>query len=80
MCSTAPSPLQLLPTWVLAGHQAQVCSYLKRMAGDLESAAHPALDALTSHVSTTNLERVRRIKNRMVRLTTRVETVSEPAS
>ncbi|GAB4815414.1 hypothetical protein N2152v2_002460 [Parachlorella kessleri] len=54
-----------------------VCSYLKRMAGDLESAAHPALDSLTGHVSTSNLERVRRIKNRMVRLTTRVETLRE---
>ncbi len=28
-------------------------------------------------VSTSNLERVRRIKNRMVRLTTRVETLRE---
>ena len=53
-----------------------MCSYLERMVGELEAAAHPALDALTASVSTTNLERVRRIKNRMVRLTTRVETVS----
>lgn len=57
-----------------------MCSYLERLAGELEAAAHPALDALTNNVSTTNLERVRRIKNRMVRLTTRVETVSAGGS
>jgi magnesium transporter len=54
-----------------------VSTYLERLTGDLESAAHPALDALTLNVSTSNLERVRRIKNRMVRLTTRVETLRE---
>lgn len=54
-----------------------VSNYLERLTGDLESAAHPALDALTLNVSTSNLERVRRIKNRMVRLTTRVETLRE---
>jgi magnesium transporter len=30
-----------------------------------------------SQINTSNLERVRRIKNRMVRLTTRVETLRE---
>lgn len=33
--------------------------------------------ALLAQVSTHNLERVRRIKNRMVRLNTRVETIHE---
>jgi len=47
------------------------------LTSDLEAAAHPALDSLTSKVTTENLERVRRIKNRMVRLTTRVETLRE---
>ena len=54
-----------------------VSQYLERLTGDLEAAAHPALDALTVKVSTDNLERVRRVKNRMVRLTTRVETLRE---
>lgn len=54
-----------------------VSQYLERLTGDLEAAAHPALDALTAKVSTDNLERVRRVKNRMVRLTTRVETLRE---
>jgi len=35
----------------------------------------PVLPAPPSQINTSNLERVRRIKNRMVRLTTRVETV-----
>lgn len=54
-----------------------VSQYLERLTGDLEAAAHPALDAVTAKVSTDNLERVRRVKNRMVRLTTRVETLRE---
>ncbi len=29
----------------------QVTGYLERLTGDLESAAHPALDALTARVS-----------------------------
>ncbi len=49
---------------------------LYRLASDLEAAAHPALDALTRKVTTGTLERVRRIKTRLVRLKTRVETVS----
>lgn len=54
-----------------------VCTHLERLTSELEAAAHPALDALTNKVSTHNLERVRRIKNRMVRLNTRVETIHE---
>ena len=54
-----------------------VSLYLEGLATDLEAASHPALDALTARISTGNLERVRRIKNRMVRLTTRVETLRE---
>lgn len=56
-----------------------VCRHLEQQVVDLEAAAHPALDGLTQKINTPNLERVRRIKNRMVRLTTRVETV-RPAS
>jgi hypothetical protein len=53
----------------------QIASYLNRLTSDLEAAAYPALDALTSRVTSHNLERVRRIKSRLVRLTTRVENV-----
>lgn len=52
-----------------------ISKYLEQQTSDLEAATHPALDALTQKISTSNLERVRRIKNRMVRLNTRVETV-----
>ena len=41
----------------------------------IESVTHAML--LLAQVSTHNLERVRRIKNRMVRLNTRVETIHE---
>jgi len=54
-----------------------ISGYLDSQAVDLEAAAHPALDALTLKVSTGNLERVRRIKNRMVRLMTKAETLKE---
>lgn len=54
---------------------AQACAHLSRLTADLEAAAHPALDALTKKVSTHSLERVRRIKTRLVRLKTRAETV-----
>lgn len=54
-----------------------VLKYMETLTSDLEASAHPALDALTSKVETENLERVRRVKNRMVRLTTRVETLRE---
>lgn len=54
-----------------------VCNHLERLSVDLEAAAHPALDALTKKVTPHNLERVRRIKSRMVRLNTRGETIRE---
>lgn len=54
-----------------------MCGHLERQAADLEATAHPALDALTRVVSTASLERVRRVKSRMVRLMTRVETIRE---
>lgn len=54
-----------------------VLKYMETLTSDLEASAHPALDALTTKVDTENLERVRRVKNRMVRLTTRVETLRE---
>ena len=54
-----------------------VSKYLEQQVTDVEAASHPALDALTQNISTSNLERVRRIKNRMVRLNLRIETLKE---
>jgi hypothetical protein len=42
----------------------------------LEDEAYPALDELTSEISTLNLERVRLIKNRLVALSGRVQKVN----
>jgi len=43
----------------------------------LEQEAHPALDKLTSKISTLNLERVRQIKSRLVAITGRVQKVRD---
>jgi len=42
---------------------------------DLEKEAYPALDELTSKISTLNLERVRQIKSRLVAISGRVQKV-----
>lgn len=55
-----------------------MCQHLAREAQDLEAAALPALDALTTKVDTQSLERVRRVKTRLVRLKTRVSAVRPP--
>ena len=52
-----------------------IASYMGDLVSDLEGSAYPALDSLTLRVNASNLERVRRVKNRMVRLNTRVETI-----
>lgn len=44
---------------------------------ELEAATYPALDSLATKVTSPRLERVRLIKSRLVRLTTRVETARE---
>ncbi|KAG5548260.1 hypothetical protein RHGRI_013833 [Rhododendron griersonianum] len=46
-------------------------------ARTLEQEAHPALDKLTSKISTLNLERVRQIKSRLVAITGRVQKVRD---
>ncbi|KAF9621151.1 hypothetical protein IFM89_016645 [Coptis chinensis] len=51
------------------------CSCLESEARTLEQEAHPALDKLTSKISTLNLERVRQIKSRLVAITGRVQKV-----
>ena len=45
-------------------------------AAELEIEAYPLLDELTSKISTLNLERVRRLKSRLVALTRRVQKVT----
>ncbi|KAJ7946179.1 Magnesium transporter [Quillaja saponaria] len=53
------------------------CSCLETEAKTLEQEAHPALDKLTSKISTLNLERVRQIKSRSVTITGRVQKVRD---
>ncbi|XP_049933457.1 magnesium transporter MRS2-3 isoform X3 [Nymphaea colorata] len=50
---------------------------LHQQARTLEQEAHPALDKLTSKISTLNLERVRQIKSRLVAITGRVQKVRD---
>ncbi|KAI4375937.1 hypothetical protein MLD38_013749 [Melastoma candidum] len=53
------------------------CTCLENEARTLEQEAHPALDKLTSKISTLNLERVRQIKSRLVAITGRVQKVRD---
>eukprot|EP00884_Botryococcus_braunii_P008671 jgi/Botrbrau1/17805/Bobra.0127s0054.1 len=54
-----------------------VSAHLETSCQQLESLATLALDKLTEQVTTSNLERVRSCKTRLVRLVTRVETLRE---
>ncbi|CAH1445000.1 unnamed protein product [Lactuca virosa] len=53
------------------------CSSLDKEAKTLEREAHPALDKLTTKISTLNLERVRQIKSRLVAISGRVQKVRD---
>ncbi|GKC15346.1 magnesium transporter MRS2-3, partial [Tanacetum coccineum] len=53
------------------------CSSLDKEARTLETEAHPALDKLTTKISTLNLERVRQIKSRLVAISGRVQKVRD---
>ncbi|KAH7867233.1 hypothetical protein Vadar_030719 [Vaccinium darrowii] len=53
------------------------CSFLGSQVKELEIEAYPLLDELTSKISTLNLERVRRLKSRLVALTRRVQKVRD---
>ncbi|KAK6151914.1 hypothetical protein DH2020_014549 [Rehmannia glutinosa] len=53
------------------------CSSLDNEARTLEQEAYPALDKLTSKISTLNLERVRQLKSRLVAITGRVQKVRD---
>jgi magnesium transporter len=50
-----------------------ICSYLDARTTELESSAYPALDELTKKITSRNLDRVRKLKSRMTRLTARVQ-------
>ena len=54
-----------------------VCAHLEGRSSELEAAAYPALDALTSKISSLNLERVRKLKNGLSRLSARVQKVRD---
>ncbi|KAK9704914.1 hypothetical protein RND81_07G019800 [Saponaria officinalis] len=54
-----------------------ICSYLDARTTELETAAYPALDELTSKISSRNLDRVRKLKSAMTRLTNRVQKVRD---
>ncbi|XP_078429853.1 magnesium transporter 9 [Wolffia australiana] len=54
-----------------------ICSYLDARTTELENAAYPALDELTSKVSSRNLDRVRKLKSAMTRLTARVQKIRD---
>lgn len=53
------------------------CSCLDAEATILDKETYPALDLLTSHISTLNLERVRQIKSRLVAISGRVQKVRD---
>ncbi|XP_071738202.1 magnesium transporter MRS2-I-like [Rutidosis leptorrhynchoides] len=54
-----------------------ICSFLDARARELETDAYPALDELTSMISSRNLDRVRKLKSAMTRLTNRVLKVRD---
>ncbi|EFJ29467.1 hypothetical protein SELMODRAFT_91491 [Selaginella moellendorffii] len=52
-----------------------ICSFLDARTTELETSAYPALDELTSKISSRNLDRVRKLKSGMTRLISRVQKV-----
>ncbi|KAF7814521.1 magnesium transporter MRS2-1-like isoform X1 [Senna tora] len=71
--------------WALEVALEAACTFLDsqtqsdhfQKAAELEIEAYPLLDELTSKISTLNLERVRRLKSRLVALTRRVQKVRD---
>ncbi|KAL6007645.1 hypothetical protein ACLOJK_033145 [Asimina triloba] len=53
------------------------CKCLESEASQLEKDAYPALDELTTKISTLNLEHVRQIKSRIVRISLRVQKMRD---
>ncbi|XVF32454.1 hypothetical protein REPUB_Repub17cG0084300 [Reevesia pubescens] len=56
-----------------------ICSFLDARTSELETDTYPALDELTSMISGRNLDRVRKLKSAMTRLTNRVQKASTSA-
>lgn len=54
-----------------------ICSFLDARTKELETAAYPALDELTSKISSRNLDRVRKLKSAMTRLNNRVQKIRD---
>ncbi|XP_047336417.1 magnesium transporter MRS2-I-like [Impatiens glandulifera] len=54
-----------------------MCSFLDARTRELETSAYPALDELTTKISSRNLDRVRKLKSAMTRLTSRVQKVRD---
>ncbi|KAF3956109.1 hypothetical protein CMV_018740 [Castanea mollissima] len=54
-----------------------ICSFLAARTTELETDAYPALDELTSKISSRNLDRVCKLKSAMTRLTARVQKVRD---
>ncbi|EPS74231.1 hypothetical protein M569_00526, partial [Genlisea aurea] len=54
-----------------------ICAFLLARTTELEAAVYPALDMLTSKVSSRNLDRVRKLKSQMTRLTARVQKLRD---
>ncbi|XP_057431059.1 magnesium transporter MRS2-2-like isoform X2 [Lotus japonicus] len=54
-----------------------VCSYLAARTKELEMATYPALDELTTKITSRNLDKVRKLKSAMTRLTARVQKVRD---
>ncbi|KAK7402354.1 hypothetical protein VNO78_14553 [Psophocarpus tetragonolobus] len=74
----APPPRQLpFEFKVLEACIESACRCLESETSTLEVEAYPALDELTSQLSTLNLERVRQIKSRLVALSGRVHKVAD---
>ncbi|KAG4961654.1 hypothetical protein JHK87_038287 [Glycine soja] len=72
----APKPLPF-EFKVLEACIESACRCLESETSTLEVEAYPALDELTSQLSTLNLERVRQIKSRLVALSGRVQKVAD---
>nr|ACU20087.1 unknown [Glycine max] len=54
-----------------------ICSFLDARTRELETSAYPALDELISKISSRNLDRVRKLKCAMTRLTIRVQKIRD---
>ncbi|MCO5580334.1 hypothetical protein L7F22_034200 [Adiantum nelumboides] len=54
-----------------------ICSFVDARTTELGSDVHPAFDELTAKISSRNLDKVRKLKTAMTRLTTRVQKVRD---